>query len=82
MTILNYDVSTLFDTYHATPILTFNNSLDYSTYFQDHVTSDSDMLLKLKVDPLRWNEGMKISMIVSLYNAVQVFRIFFDFQIY
>jgi len=30
------------------------------------------MLLKLKVDPLRWNEGMKISMIVSLYNAVQV----------
>ena len=79
MTILNYNVSTLSNTYL---ILTFNNSLDYSTYFQDHVTSDSDMLLKLKVDPLRWNEGMKISMIVSLYNAVQVFRIFFDFQIY
>jgi len=38
----------------------------------DHVTSDPDMLLKLKVDPLRWNEGMKISMILSLHNAIQL----------
>ena len=39
---------------------------------KDHVTSDPDMLLKLKLDPLRWNQGLKISMILSLYNAVQV----------
>ena len=51
--------------------------IDYGIYihiytFKDHVTSDPDMLLKLKLDPLRWNQGLKISMILSLYNAVQV----------
>lgn len=38
----------------------------------ENITSDPDMLSKLKLDPFRWNQGIKISMILSLYNAVQL----------
>ena len=41
----------------------------------EQVSSDTTMLSKLKNDPLRWNHGIKVSMLCAFSSALQVFRL-------